>query len=358
LKHTMLGCAAKKVKGQKTGQRPKSGALVPPVLVVCSPPMRHASHNSFRNTWTARLAPLRCIGLAAIVALSAARPAGAQTKTNWTLVWSDEFNGAAGSAPSSDIWTFEDKVRNANNELQVYCAPTDDVAPCRAATPNIFEDGNGNLVIRAIRTASGTWTSGRMTTSHTEMPQYGRIEARIKLTAGEGLWPAFWMLGSDMLSGTWWPACGEVDIMEWAPKFTATTTSGTVHGPGYDGCCGTKNAQFTFPNGGRIDDGSFHTYGVIWSENKLQLYRDDPAQIFFTLTAADIPPDKQWAFNQPFFLLLNLAVGGNFPKQGPDETTPSPADMLVDYVRVYRADAPAANPSASAAAPAAPAAKR
>jgi beta-glucanase (GH16 family) len=266
----------------------------------------------------------------------AARPVCAQT--NWTLVWSDEFNGAAGTAPSSDIWTFKDKGTNYNHELQIYCAPADDVAPCSAATPNIFEDGNGNLVIRAMRGTDGVWTSGRMNTSHTEMPQYGRIEARIKLTAGSGLWPAFWMLGSDLLSGTAWPACGEVDIMEWVPQFTPTTTSGTEHGPGYNGCCGSENAKFMFPSGWRIDDGNYHIYGVIWSENKLQYYRDDPTQPFFTVTSADIPADKTWVFNQPFFLILNLAVGGDFPKPGPDATTPSPADMLIDYVRVYRAE--------------------
>jgi beta-glucanase (GH16 family) len=299
--------------------------------------MRSANQHSWLKTPTARLSRPQYAELAALMILVAACTASAQT--NWTLAWSDEFNGPAGSAPSSDIWTFKDKGSNANNELQVYCAPADNVAPCSAAAPNIFEDGNGNLVIRAIRTADGTWTSGRMITSHTEMPQYGRIEARIKLAPGDGLWPAFWMLGSDLLSGTAWPACGEVDIMEWVPQFTPTTTSGTEHGPGYDGCCGAKNAKFTFPGGGRIDDGNYHIYGVIWSENKLQLYRDDPTQIFFTLTSADIPADKQWVFNQPFFLILNLAVGGDWPAPGPDNSTPTPADMLVDYVRVYRADA-------------------
>jgi beta-glucanase (GH16 family) len=271
-----------------------------------------------------------------LVYLAAPQPANAQT--NWTLVWSDEFNGAAGSAPSSSVWTFKDKGSNANDELQVYCAPTDNDAPCSTSTPNIFEDGNGNLVIRAIRTADGSWTSGRMSTSHTEMPQYGRIEARIKITPGDGLWPAFWMRGSDLLSGTPWPACGEVDIMEWVPQFKPTTTSGTDHGPGYSGCCGMENAKFTFPDGGRIDDAGYHTYGVIWSENKLQLYRDDPARPFYTLTSADIPVDKQWVFNQPFFLILNLAVGGKWPAPGVDASTPNPADVLVDYVRVYRAD--------------------
>jgi beta-glucanase (GH16 family) len=283
-----------------------------------------------------RFAALQCLIATLLVCLAVPPPASAQT--NWTLVWSDEFSGPAGSAPSSSIWTFKHKGGNANNELQVYCAPTDNDAPCSTSAPNIFEDGNGNLVIRAIHTASGTWTSGRMSTSHTQMPQYGRIEARIKITPGDGLWPAFWLLGSDLLDGTPWPACGEVDIMEWVPQFTPTTTSGTEHGPGYSGCCGAENAKFTFPDGGRIDDDGYHIYGVIWSENKLQLYRDDATKPFFTLTPTDIPADKQWVFNQPFFLILNLAVGGNWPAPGADASTPNPADVLVDYVRVYRAE--------------------
>ena len=310
--------------------------------------MRVANQNTSGKQWIARLALLHGLAAVMLVILVAPRPASAQT--NWTLAWSDEFNGAAGSAPDSSIWSFKDKGHNSNNEMQVYCAPVDDVAPCSATAPNIFEDGNGNLVIRAIRTASGVWTSGRMNTSHTEMPQYGRIEARIKLTPGSGLWPAFWMLGSDLLTSTPWPGGGEVDIMEWVPQFTPTTTSGTEHGPGYDGCCGTKNAEFTFPGGGRIDDGNYHTYGVIWSENKLQYYRDDPTQPFFTVTSADIPADKQWVFNQPFFLILNLAVGGDWPAPGPDASTPTPADMLVDYVRVYQA-VPAPASSAPTAKP-------
>jgi beta-glucanase (GH16 family) len=330
-----MGCGEKSQRLAES-RLPIFAADDPARLVVSSRSMRGImqGHTGKKSSSLVRL--LWCVAAIALLTVFAARPVCAQT--NWTLVWSDEFNGAAGTAPSSDIWTFKDKGTNYNHELQIYCAPADDVAPCSAATPNIFEDGNGNLVIRAMRGTDGVWTSGRMNTSHTEMPQYGRIEARIKLTAGSGLWPAFWMLGSDLLSGTAWPACGEVDIMEWVPQFTPTTTSGTEHGPGYNGCCGSENAKFMFPSGWRIDDGNYHIYGVIWSENKLQYYRDDPTQPFFTVTSADIPADKTWVFNQPFFLILNLAVGGDFPKPGPDATTPSPADMLIDYVRVYRAE--------------------
>jgi len=275
-------------------------------------------------------------------------PAGTQAQTSWTLVWSDEFNGPAGSVPSSTDWNFNQGNPGVNGELETYCSPGNNTSPCSAANPNIFEDGNGNLVIRAIHTASGTWTSGRMNTAHHEMPQYGRIEARMKLVVGNGLWPAFWSLGSDNLTGTGWPTCGEMDFMEWVPQYTATTTSSHIHGPGYSGGAAI-GGNFTFPNGGRIDDANYHTYGVVWSQNKIAFYRDDPNAPFKTITPANIPAGDAWVYNQPFFILLNQAVGGNFPKPGPDSTTPNPADVLVDYVRVYTAGATCSAPTAPTA---------
>jgi beta-glucanase (GH16 family) len=163
--------------------------------------------------------------------------------------------------------------------------------------------------------------------------QYGRIEARMKLPVGAGLWPAFWMLGTN-IGSVGWPTCGEQDIMEWVPQYTPTTTSSHIHGPGYSGANGI-GANFTFPNGGRVDDAGYHTYGLIWSVNKLQFYRDDYTKPFLTLTPANIPSGTQWVYNQPFFILLNLAVGGNFPGN-PTSSTPNPAIVLVDYVRVYQ----------------------
>jgi len=256
----------------------------------------------------------------------------ASAQTSWNLVWSDEFNGPAGSFPSSSDWNFMHGKNPANGELEFYCPPGDNGAPCSAANPNIFEDGNGNLVIRAIRTPSGTWTSGRMNTQGKHQFQYGRIEARMKLVPGAGFWPAFWMLGTN-IGSVGWPTCGEQDIMEWVPKYTPTTTSSTDHGPGYSGGNGI-GMHFTFPNGGRIDDAGYHTYGLIWSPNQLQYYRDDPTKPFFINTPARIPAGTQWVYNHPFFILLNFAVGGGFPGP-PNASSPSPADVLVDYVRVY-----------------------
>ena len=273
------------------------------------------------------------IGLACLLATMSFFSTFAAAQT-WTLAWSDEFNGPAGSAPNSADWNYATGNNNGwgNNELEFYCPPGNDVAPCSAANPNIFEDGNGNLVIRAINTGGGTWTSGRMHTQGKHEFQYGRMEARMKLVPAAGFWPAFWMLGSN-IGTVGWPTCGEQDIMEWVPKYTPTTTSSTVHGPGYSGGNGI-GSHFTFPNGGRIDDGAYHTYGVVWSQNQMQFYRDDSTKPYFTVTPASIPAGTQWVYNHPFYVLFNFAVGGGFPGN-PDGTTPSPADVLVDYVRVY-----------------------
>ena len=283
------------------------------------------------------------LGLAGIVTIAGGTSAlHAQT---WNIQWSDEFNGAANTPPSANTWTFDLGNNNGwgNAELEFYCAPFANNAPCNSSQPNLYEDGNGNLVIHAIKT-NGTWTSGRMNTSGKQAFQYGRIEARMKLQQADGFWPAFWMLGNN-LSQVGWPQAGEQDIMEWVQSYGANTTSSTIHGPGYSGGAGI-GSRFTFPNGERIDDSTFHTYGVLWSPNQMQFYRDNPAKPFFTMTPANIPAGKQWVYNQPFFVLLNFAIGsGGFP--GPtDGSTPNSGTALVDYVRVYSPSTAAINPAA------------
>ena len=155
----------------------------------------------------------RWVLLASFMLVATVSPARAQ----WTQSWSDEFNGPAGSFPDPANWTYDVGGGGwGNAELEVYCAAGSNAAPCNAATPNVFMDGSGNLVIRAMTTPSGTWTSTRMKTEGLQQFQYGRIEARIKLTVGDGLWPAFWMLGTN-IGSVGWPNCGESDIMEWVP---------------------------------------------------------------------------------------------------------------------------------------------
>ena len=271
------------------------------------------------------------VAMAGVVAT--VTPASAQT---WNLIWSDEFNGAAGTFPDSTRWHYDVGNNNGwgNGESEFYCAAGSNTAPCSAANPNVFMNGSGSLVIRARRDASGQWTSTRMLTSGLFSVQYGRIEARMKLVAASGLWPAFWMLGTN-IGSVGWPSCGEVDIMEWVDNYGPSATSSTIHGPGYSGAGGI-GVQSGFPNGTRVDDANYHIYGVIWSANQIQFYRDSTTNITRTITPANIPPGTTWAYNHPFFILLNQAVGGNwFP--GPDGSTPAINDVLVDYVRVYQA---------------------
>lgn len=286
---------------------------------------------STRTKSAARRAFVAFCSLSLFCALSV--PASAQ---NWQLYWSDEFDGAAGAVPDPANWSFD--VGNnggwGNQELEYYCAAGSNAAPCSAAAPNAYLDGNGNLVIAAIK-SNGTWTSARLLTQSTFSFTYGRIEARMKLTVGNGLWPAFWMLGENIAT-VGWPTCGEADIMEWVDTYGASTTSATTH-TALTGSEGV-GVEYEFPNGGRIDDSGYHIYGLIWSPDLLQYYRDSPSNIILTVTPASLPADDVWAFGQPFFILLNQAIGGNW-FAGPDATTPSPALMLVDYVRVYRSAA-------------------
>jgi beta-glucanase (GH16 family) len=279
---------------------------------------------------------LRCLSFALLFFfLSLANIALAQT---WNQAWSDEFNGAQNAAPDSTKWTFDVGNLHVNNELEIYCSNpvAGSPAPCNSTTPSAYQDGIGNLVIEA-RNNGGTWTSARLKTQgiSTANFQYGRIEARIKLPSATGLWPAFWMLGSNIDTVNW-PTSGEIDIMEnvLTAPLGANKISPTIHGPGYYGTKGISKV-YTFPNNGTVNDG-YHIYGAIWSPYLIQFYVDDPSNIFQVIPATAIPSGTQWVYNNPFFLILNLAVGGDWPGP-PDSSTPSPSQMLVDYVRVYKA---------------------
>ena len=259
--------------------------------------------------------------------------AAAQTTSGWQLVWSDEFNGAAGTAPDRGKWNFDLGGGGwGNGELEIYTS----------STSNVFQDGNGNLVIRAIKDAQGKYTSGRLqtgapgaSTNTADLSwQYGRIEARIKLPFGKGVWPAFWMLGED-ISTTPWPGSGEIDIMENFGTYNnnSTVNNGTAHGPGYSGGNGL-GAPYTLPFGETVND-DYHVYAVEWSPNSIVWYVDGAS--YHTVTPVSLPAGAKWVFNAPFFLLLNLAIGGPTSFLGtPDASVTFPQDMLVDYVRVYQ----------------------
>lgn len=246
--------------------------------------------------------------------------------SRWKLVWSDEFNARQGAPPASSKWTFDLGGGGwGNQELEVY---TND-------SRNIQQDGHGHLLIRAIKTSSGTFTSGRIKTEGKFAISYGKVEARMKIPSGQGLWPAFWMLGENI--ATWgWPACGEIDVMENIGKEPAIV-HGTIHGPGYSGKDGISS-QYSLPAGASLSD-DFHVYGVIWSPNRIEFFLD--GKQYATVTPESLPKNTQWVFNRPFFLVLNLAVGGSWPGD-PDQTTKFPQTLTVDWVRVWQStDQPA-----------------
>ncbi len=257
-------------------------------------------------------------------------------------VWSDEFDGAGSQTPDPAKWTYATGNEDGwgNHEQEIYCSPRGETpSGCDSRRPNAFLDGAGHLVLRAERNAERKWTSARMTTSGLKDFQYGRIEARMKLPVGPGLWSSFWMLGADF-SKVGWPASGSVDIAENISLTQRTNGLGpqmiraTVHGPRYYGANGLWH-DFKLPNGARVDDSGFHTYGIIWSPGMIQFYVDDPANVYYVQDANDIPSGGGWVFDHPFALILDLAVGGDWPGD-PNASTPNPADVLVDYVRVYK----------------------
>ncbi len=255
-----------------------------------------------------------------------------------TLVWSDEFNAgaSANAAPNAQVWTYDVGTDCCgNSELETYCAWASSTGPCNPASPNAYQGTDGYLHIVASNPSTGVYTSARMKTEGLFSFQYGRIEARMQLPESQGMWPAFWLLGSNINSVPW-PACGELDVMEHidgnnpppyvggaAPGYDWTQSS--VHGTGLSG--GTPY----HPSG--FSAAAWHTYGMIWSKGKIQYYVDDPTNIYETFTASSMA--GTWPFDQgPQFVLLNLAVGGTWPGN-PDATTVFPSTMLVDYVRIY-----------------------
>jgi len=252
------------------------------------------------------------------------RAAAGPVKAAWVLTWSAEFNGPNGSPPDPNKWVLATGGDGwGNNELQYYTTQTRNVR---------LEDGN--LIIEAFREPytgpdgiHQDYTSGRLQTAGRFSQRYGRFEARIKVPSGQGLWPAFSMLG-DNFSAIGWPACGEIDIMENVGSEPATI-HGSMHGPGYSGAA-PLTASYKLPQG-RFSD-AFHIFAVEWEPQVVRFFVD--GELYATRTPADLPPGDPWVFDHPFFLVLNLAVGGNLPGS-PPESTVLPQRMLVDYVRVY-----------------------
>ena len=260
-----------------------------------------------------------------VMGLSVAAQTAPPPPPSWKLVWSDEFNGPNGARVDSSKWVAETGGGGwGNDELEYY-----------TSRPQNASQENGNLVIKVLQEkytgADGVtrnYTSARLKTLGKFSQTYGRFEARIKIPRGQGIWPAFWMLGNE-IENPGWPACGEIDIMENIGKEPALV-HGTIHGPGYSGGKGI-GAAYELPGDQRFAD-DFHLFSVEWEPNAIRFYVDD--HLYATRIPTDLPQGTRWVYDHPFFLLLNVAVGGGWPGN-PDPTTVFPQTMLVDYVRVY-----------------------
>jgi beta-glucanase (GH16 family) len=243
----------------------------------------------------------------------------------WSLAWSDEFDGAAGSPVDPASWQPQVGGHGwGNRELQYYTDSSDNAAL----------DGAGNLAItvrradpqlRDRRFGGCPYTSARLVTKDRVSCTYGLVKARIRLPQGRGIWPAFWMLGQD-IDRVGWPHCGEIDVMENFGK-DPTVIHGTVHGPGYAGAAGITASYQADTS---LADG-FHLSAVHWEPGRIRWYLDD--HLYSTVTPGDLQ-GRPWVFDHDFFLLLNVAVGGAFSVT-PEPSTAFPQAMLVDYIRIY-----------------------
>ena len=280
------------------------------------------------------------LALAAVLALSLIVNPGADaaTKKNLKLLWSEEFNSKKGTKPSAKNWAHDIGGGGwGNSERQYY---TD-------KTSNIATDGDGKLVFTARRISTATldqvgtepgteaildrcwecqFTSARIKTAKKLGFQYGRIEARMKMPVGVGTWPAFWMLGGDLLKGGRWPDCGEIDIMEFRGDISDRTTS-ALHGPTTPPGSGLGSAYLSFAP--LSDD--YHTYAIEWKKNSIDFIVD--GRVTGTYSSADTGT-RGWVYNQEFFLILNLAVGGTYAGEEIDPEL-NQAEFKVDYIRYY-----------------------
>jgi beta-glucanase (GH16 family) len=271
-----------------------------------------------RRIGTALAAALLVAAGITVATTSQAPPANA------AVTWADEFNAPAGTGVDGGKWQMEVGNNNGNNkEHQWY----------QAGTSNAAHDGQGNLVITAKRENPGNYncwygrcqyTSARINTAGKFTQTYGRFEARMKMPRGKGIWPAFWMLGADINTGNPWPGSGEIDVMEFLGHQT-NTVYGTIHGPGYSGAGGKSHAY----NGPNFADG-FHNFAVDWRPGEIVWSVD--GNVYARNTPTDLNGNP-WVFNKPFFIIINLAVGGEWPGY-PDASTTFPQQLVIDWVRV------------------------
>ena len=286
-----------------------------------------------RNRFTAIALAISCAA-----SLLITTPSNAAPKKTLKLLWSDEFNGKKGTLPSSKTWSLEIGGGGwGNSERQYYTNKSS----------NVSMDGSGRLIITANRISNeyaeqvsnepGTedilnrcsecqFTSARMKTARKVGFMYGRLEARMKLPQGVGTWPAFWMLGGDLLDGVPWPECGEIDIMEYRGDFSDQATS-AIHGPTTPSGSGLGTRYLNMTP---LSDG-YHTYAIEWKKNSNDFIVD--GRVNGTVSSADTG-SRGWVFNQEFFIILNLAMGGTYAGEYIDPTL-NQAQLAVDYIRYY-----------------------
>jgi len=265
-----------------------------------------------------------------------------------TLVWSDEFSNSTGAIAQPNVanWTYITGA-DSNSSLDVLCAWGLNASPCNSASPNAFVGTDGYLHIVAEEPAAGVYSSARMESRGLVSFQYGRLEARIQVPEGQGIWPAFWLEGNNAATAGW-PACGEMDVMERIngvglppsgtqsnpPAGTTDWNEGSVHGTGFTG--GNLGTTFDFTGGATA--AGWHTYGMIKTPNSIAYYVDDPAHPYATFTPSSLSSlsGAVWPFDdgQANYFILNIAIGGSWPGS-PNGSTVFPATMLVAYVRLY-----------------------
>ncbi|MFO7655091.1 MAG: glycoside hydrolase family 16 protein [Candidatus Krumholzibacteriia bacterium] len=258
-----------------------------------------------------------CCGFVIVASLAGCSDQGQVEQ--YGLTWQDEFDGPAGQSPDPERWQFDVGTDWGNAQLEY---DTD-----RAV--NVSLDGEGHLAITARREDFGgqPYTSGRIKTKGLFEQTRGRFEARIKLPEGQGIWPAFWMLGAD-IDEVGWPQCGEIDIMEYRGQ-EPQVLHGSLHGPGYSGASAITSRHVLAQGGFHL---GFHEFAVEWAEGSITWLVD--GHPYRTVTPADLPAGADWVFDHPFFILLNVAVGGRWVG-APDASTTFPQTMLVDWVRVH-----------------------
>jgi beta-glucanase (GH16 family) len=242
-------------------------------------------------------------------------------RPGWTLTFREEFDGPEGMGVDTSKWTPVNRGDGfGNNELQFYTPRSE----------NARTDGDGSLIIEVREEAhmGRMYTSARLESTGKFEQTYGRFEIRAQVPFGQGIWPAFWLLGNDIATVSW-PQCGEIDVMEHVGR-TPSTNYGSLHGPGYSGG-NPLSALYELPGGERFAD-DFHEYAVEWEPDVVRWYVD--GNLYHTRTPADVPSGGEWVYDHPFYMILNVAVGGPFPGS-PDDTTMFPQRLLVDYVRVY-----------------------